>query len=151
LWIRQLKFHHGLVEARLLGTLLADAVQTEYLGQALPDVLVPVPLSLRRLAGRGHNQALSLARIVGRQVRRRVCRRGVRRIRHGPAQRGLSRRARQDNLIGAFTSRPWQGQRIAVIDDVMTTGATLEALATTLLEAGASEVHAWCATRTANA
>lgn len=151
LWVRQLKFHHGLVEARLLGTLLADAVQQEYVGGILPDVLVPVPLSLRRLAGRGHNQALSLASIVAKQVGRRVSRRSVRRIRHGPDQRGLSREARQQNLIGAFASRPWQGERIAVIDDVMTTGATLEALATTLLDAGASEVHAWCATRTANA
>ena len=148
LWVRRLKFHHGLVEARLLGTLLADAVLDEYPHQALPDVLIPVPLSLRRLASRGHNQALSLATVVGGRVQRRVIRRQVRRTRHGATQRGSSRKARHNNLIGAFASHPWQGERVAVIDDVMTTGATLEALASTLLAAGASEVHAWCATRT---
>lgn len=148
LWVRRLKFHHGLVEARLLGTLLAEAVLDEYLDPQLPDVLVPVPLSLRRLAGRGHNQALSLATVVGRHVRRPVNRTRTTRVRHGPAQRALSRGARQSNIIGAFASRPWQGERVAVIDDVMTTGATMAALATTLLAAGASEVHAWCATRT---
>lgn len=148
LWVGRLKFHQGLVEARLLGTLLAEAVVEEYEGRPLPEVLVPVPLSWRRLAGRGHNQALSLATVVGRRLARPVLRRRVTRKRHGPAQRGLSREARQVNLMGAFASRPWHGERIAVIDDVLTTGATMQALATTLLDAGASEVHAWCPVRT---
>jgi ComF family protein len=147
-WVRRLKFHHGLVEARLLGALLAESVLEAYQGQQLPDALVPVPLSLRRLAGRGHNQALSLATIVARYVNRPVDRTRVTRVRHGPSQRGLARKERQRNLVGAFASGPWQGERLAVIDDVMTTGATLAELAATLLAAGASEVHAWCATRT---
>jgi ComF family protein len=154
--VRRLKFHQGLLEARLLGTLLADTVLDEYRdscldsdeGQALPDVLVPVPLSLRRLAGRGHNQALSLANVIGGRVSRPVKRRHVRRVRHGVPQRALSRKERLNNLTNAFASRPWQGERVAVIDDVITTGATLEALAHCLLAAGASEVHGWCATRT---
>ncbi|MCZ6711566.1 MAG: double zinc ribbon domain-containing protein [Gammaproteobacteria bacterium] len=147
-WVRRLKFHQGLVEARVLGTLLAEAVLEGYLGGQLPDALVPVPLSLRRLAGRGHNQALSLATIVARHVDRPVNRTRVTRVRHGPSQQALSREQRQSNLIGAFASGPWQGARLAVIDDVMTTGATLAELAATLLAAGASEVHAWCAART---
>jgi len=154
--VHRLKFHQGLLEARLLGTLLADAVLAEYLddcpgdhqSQPLPDVLVPVPLSLRRLAGRGHNQALSLANVIGSRVSRPVKRRHVRRVRHAVPQSTLSRKARLNNLTNAFASRPWQGERVAVIDDVITTGATLEALARILLAAGASEVHAWCATRT---
>lgn len=147
-WVRRMKFHQGLVEARLLGTLLADELRGCYSDEDLPDTLVPVPVSLRRLASRGHNQALSLASIVAHRLRRPVARRGVNRTRHGPAQRALSRAARQHNLKDAFASRPWRGERIAVVDDVMTTGATMQAMATTLLAAGASEVHAWCATRT---
>lgn len=146
--MHRLKFHQGLLEARLLGTLLAEAVVVEYRDQALPDVLVPVPLSLRRLAARGHNQALSLANIIGRRLGRPVKRRHVRRVHHGVPQRTLSRKERLNNLTDAFASRPWQGERVAVIDDVITTGATLEALAGTLLAAGAGEVHGWCATRT---
>jgi ComF family protein len=150
LWVQRLKFQHGLVEARLLGTLLADAVLDQYREQALPDVLVPVPLSLRRLVRRGHNQALSLATVVARRVNRPVYRHRVTRVKHGPSQRGSSRQARQSNLIDAFASRRWQGQCVALVDDVMTTGATLQALADVLLEAGASAVHGWCATRTAD-
>jgi ComF family protein len=147
-WIRQLKFHQGLVEGRLLGTLLAQAIQRQYVARQLPDVLVPVPLSMYRLATRGHNQALSLATVVGQYLKRPVNRRRARRIRHGPTQRALSRTARQSNPIGAFGSRPWHGERIAVIDDVMTTGATMDSMARALLAAGASEVHGWCATPT---
>jgi len=147
-WVRRLKFHQGLAEAQLLGTLLADAVLARYLPQQLPDVLVPVPVSLRRLAGRGHNQALSLALVIGRVLNLPVSRRHISRIRHGPAQRALSRTARQRNLTDAFACRPWQGERVAVIDDVMTTGATMQALAVSMLAAGAGEVHAWSATRT---
>ena len=99
-WVRRLKFHHGLVEARLLGALLAEAVLHGYLDQQLPDALVPFPLSLRRLARRGHNQALSLATTVARYVNRTR----VTRVRHGPSQRGLSREERRRNLTGAFAS-----------------------------------------------
>jgi ComF family protein len=148
IWIQRLKFHHGLVEARLLGTLLAESVGFAYRQDQLPDVIVPVPLSMRRLARRGHNQALGLASVVGRHLHLPVNRTRVTRTRHGPTQRTLTRDVRQANLEDAFGSRPWRGERIAVIDDVMTTGATVKAVADTLLNAGASEVHAWCATRT---
>jgi ComF family protein len=152
LWVRRLKFHQGLVEARLLGTLLANTVREAYRTDELPDVVVPVPSSWRRLAQRGHNQALTLALVVGKRLQVPVARTAARRARHGPAQRGLSQQARQANLSDAFACRSafdrWRGARIAVLDDVLTTGATAQALATTLLAAGAGEIHVWCATRT---
>jgi predicted amidophosphoribosyltransferase len=62
--------------------------------------------------------------------------------------RNAGRDTRQTSLTDAFTSRIWHGEHIAIIDDVLTTGATAHALANTLLTASASEVRAWCATRT---
>lgn len=148
-WVQRLKFHNGMVEGRLLAAILAAAVSRAYAVRELPDLLVPVPLTLRRLARRGHNQALTLALTVGRMVRRPVRRYAARRTDHGPSQRTLDRAARRRALIHAFTSRAWNGERLAIIDDVMTTGTTAAELARALLAAGAGEVHVWCATRTA--
>jgi predicted amidophosphoribosyltransferase len=110
-------------------------------------VLVPVPAPPGRLARRGHNQAVTIAAFVGRRLDLPLARRGARRARSSRPQRGLSRAARLKAAAGIFESRPWRGETIAVIDDVMTTGATVAELARTLVAAGASEVHVWSATR----
>jgi ComF family protein len=153
-WVRRLKDHLGMVEGRILGTLLAAAAQSVYRADgapAVPDLLVPVPLSLRRLARRGHNQALTLARPLAARLGVPLWRTAV--VRRGAAlpQRGLGRSARLGNLEHAFAARrtwPPPGPCIGLVDDVMTTGATAAALARTLLEAGAREVHVLCAART---
>jgi ComF family protein len=146
-WVHRLKFHEGMVEGRLLAALLADAVRQSYARADLPDVLVPVPAPPGRLARRGHNQAVTIAAFVGRRLDLPLARRGARRARSSRPQRGLSRAARLKAAAGIFESRPWRGETIAVIDDVMTTGATVAELARTLVAAGASEVHVWSATR----
>lgn len=147
-WLHALKFHHGVVEGKVLGELLAAAVLLAYPANALPQVVLPVPLSRRRLAWRGHNQALCIAAIVARRLGLNLQRQAVRRARHTPPQAARSRSERQHNLAGAFTSKPWPGTRIAVVDDVMTTGATAAQVARTLLAAGAAEVHVWVPART---
>jgi len=107
-----------------------------------------VPLTAWRLARRGHNQALALARPVARALGIPVLRNGVQRIRRTPPQRGLALAERLQNLEGAFaTQRDWSGWRVAIVDDVMTTGATAGELSRTLLAAGATEVHVLCAAR----
>jgi len=148
-WVRQLKDHMGLVEGRTLGLLLADAAVTFYRERPQPDLLIPVPLAWRRLAMRGHNQAITLALPVAQRLGIPLLRMAVRRTRQTRAQRGLGHAQRLHNLAGAFaTRRQWRGQRIGLIDDVMTTGATAAELSTLLLEAGAGEVHVLCAART---
>lgn len=153
LWVRRLKDHLGMVEGRILGTLLADAAHAVYRADARlprPDLLVPVPLTLGRLARRGHNQALTLARPVATRLGIPIRRTAVVRRRSRP-QRGLGRAARLGNLEGRFAARrrwPDPGPCVAVVDDVITTGATAAALARTLLDAGAREVHVLCAART---
>lgn len=155
-WVRQLKDRLGMVEGRVLGMLLAEAAERCYRASdpagapACPDALVPVPISARRLAWRGHNQAVSLALPVARRLGIPLLRRAVIRAAGGRRQRGLSRSARLQNPRGAFRCRrPWPppGPVLALVDDVLTTGATAAELSRVLLEAGAREVHVLAATR----
>jgi len=147
-WVLDSKHDRGLVAARILGVLLAEALEDAYPhGTERPRYIVPVPLSWRRLVHRGHNQAALIAAPVSRRLGCRLVRRGVRRHRHTPLQPGLDPVARRRNVLGAFASRRrWQGATIAIVDDVVTTGATASALAASLLAAGAGAVHLWSPT-----
>lgn len=110
------------------------------------DGVIPVPLSPRRVRRRGYNQAQLLARPVARALRVPLLVDVVRRVRETPPQVGLSAVARKDNLRSAFAVDPGRrdalrGCRCLLIDDVMTTGATLHACATALKRAGATQIH----------
>lgn len=119
-----------------------------YQAEQLPDALVVVPVSWQRLFRRGHNQAVLIAEPVCRATGIPLQRRAVARIRHTAIQPGLSTRARRVNVRNAFKARRiWHGESVALIDDVMTTGATASALSEVLLAAGVAEVHVWCAAR----
>ena len=143
--IHRLKFRGSRIDARVLASLLASAIANAYAGQPLPDLIVPVPLSRRRLVRRGHNQAALLARWLDAPFDPKACER----VRDTPPQAGLSRTRRLHNLTDAFaTDRRFDDLCVAVVDDVMTTGSTVAALSRTLLAAGAREVHAWVAART---
>ncbi len=108
------------------------------------EVLVPVPLHPDRERERGFNQAMLLARELGRLAGVPVDGTCLRRVRATPPQVGLSREERQRNVAGAFrcTEGAAQGKRVALVDDVCTTGATLYAAGQALLEGGAKEVWA---------
>ena len=144
-WVHATKFGNGCREAQLLGRLLTTSVRQAR--DVLPDVLVPVPLTLRRLWRRGHNQALLIAQPIAKTLAIPLCRTGVRRIGRQKPQRGQTRQARDRSVRGAFrATREWHGH-VALIDDVMTTGATVSELARVLLSAGASRVDVWVAAR----
>ena len=141
--IHAMKFHGDLVAARGLGEVLAEAVAGESV-----DALVPVPLHRRRLAERGFNQALEMARPVARTTGASLWPHHAVRQRATAAQSGLDARARQTNIQGAFRiRRPVAGARIAIVDDVVTTGGTTRELARALLEAGATAVTVWAVAR----
>lgn len=146
-WVLDAKREQGLVAARMLGTLLAETIRDVYpFAKERPDALVPVPLSFRRLMRRGHNQAELIAGPVSRKLDIPVLRLATR-IRNTPIQPGLDQSARRANMLNAFrVGSPVPGQRLAIVDDVVTTGATAGALARVLREAGACEVELWCAT-----
>ena len=147
--IADVKFHGRLASVRILGSLLAHSVQQAYVDDALPDLIVPVPLSLRRLLQRGHDQAALLARRLGRELEIPNALNRVRRSRHTAPQSELDARARQRNLVGAFAiAKPVAGLHVALVDDVLTTGATVREVARVLCAGGATRVDVWVAART---
>ena len=114
-----------------------------------PDVLVAPPLAPDRLRERGFNQSLEIAKRVARDLRLRHAWRGIVRSRMTIPQPGLGRSARRSNLRGAFDCRAdFAGLHVAIVDDVLTTGATADALAAALKNAGAARVSVWAVART---
>lgn len=139
-----------------IGRVLAEqmAQQIEARGLVLPELLIPVPLHPRRLQARGFDQAWEIARVLGQRLGIPVQRHAMVRLRDTATQTGLKRRERRSNVFRAFAvGRPWPAhvRRVALIDDVMTTGATLEACARVLKRAGATEVAAWSLARAGRA
>ncbi|QID19849.1 ComF family protein [Nitrogeniibacter mangrovi] len=134
--IQSLKYGHDLAVAHALGGIMAQVRPT-----ARFDLIMPVPLHRARLAQRGFNQSVELARaMVGRGVEA-ICLDGLVRHRATMPQAGLSLTERRRNLRRAFVPRrTFVGQSVLVVDDVMTTGATLDAVARCLKQAGAREV-----------
>lgn len=112
------------------------------------DALVPVPLHWRRQRARGYNQSLLMAETLSRRSGIPVFT-GVSRRRATAPQKALSRRERTLNLANAFRVSPEaRGLRLTIVDDVITTGATVTALASALIGAGAERADAWCLART---
>jgi len=141
--VHALKFRSQLALAPLMGDLLIEAIRERI------DLVVPVPLSRERLRERGYNQAAEIARHVARERRARLELTVVVRERNTRAQADLPWSDRARNVRGAFRcERSLDGAAIAVIDDVMTTGATLDELAATLKRAGAARVVNWVVART---
>lgn len=111
------------------------------------DGIVPVPLHPQRLEDRGFNQAEVLAKVAGDWVGRPVWADALQRTRTTETQTRLSARERRDNVKGAF--RPWRvekpaGKHVLLVDDVLTSGATADEAARTLLKAGALSVNVLC-------
>jgi ComF family protein len=113
-----------------------------------PDLVVPVPLHPHRLRARGFNPALVVARAIARSARAPLAATALARLRDTPSQTGLSAAARRRNVRGALRARRRIPPRVWIVDDVITTGATLREAARALREAGAETVIAVCAART---
>jgi len=144
--IHALKFASGRNLGRALGLILAGYLESRF--DIDVDALIPIPLHTRRLRDRGYNQALEIARPVAASLRLPLRIAGVRRIVATKPLAELDADSRRRNIAGAFSvTRNVDGLRIAVIDDVVTTGATANALAAELLEAGAERVEAWAVAR----
>jgi len=139
--VHALKFRGELSLASFLGKLLAERIaQRETI-----DLVIPVPLSAARLRGRGYNQALEIARHLPGKLDFSSCVRE----RDATPQTELPWAERRRNVRGAFACRrSLEGARVAVVDDVMTTGATLDEMARTLKRAGAARVVNWVLART---
>jgi ComF family protein len=149
--VTALKFHAALDLADALSDVLVDAVQAH--GAAPPDLVVPLPLGRERLAERGMNQAWELARRVARRLRVRADAGALKRRVETPHLADLPRDERAKAIRGAFATAPGasavvSGRHIALVDDVMTTGATAAEAARALVAANAASVRLWVLART---
>ncbi|MEZ5619599.1 MAG: phosphoribosyltransferase family protein [Burkholderiaceae bacterium] len=134
----------GALAARLLAVLPPEAA-------AWPELVVPVPLARDRLAARGYDQAWELARRVARAIDCPADATAIARADGRSPQAGLDRAARRRNLRGAFAvpdPARVAGRRVAIVDDVLTTGATAAEAAQALHDAGAAAVGVWTVART---
>jgi ComF family protein len=144
--VRALKFRGERCHARLFGTLLARERARH--GVPLPGLVVPVPLHPLRLRARGYNQAAELACYAARELALPLDRNALRRLRSTREQSALRSRDRAANVAGAFgATRTLRGLRVALVDDVVTTGSTVNAAAAALREAGAAAVELWVVAR----
>ena len=149
--VQSFKFRADLKLAAFFADVLTASVSAHYRAlaiNALPTVVVALPLAHRRLRERGFNQAALLADGVARRLNLPAAHDAMLRIRETQPQSGLTREARIKNIRGAFDcSTSLDGRHVAIVDDVMTTGATLSEAAKVLKRAGAVRVDAWVLSR----
>ena len=146
--VQALKYEGALANARVLGHALAQSLRRAA-READVDAIVPIPLHRARLVERGFNQSLEIARTVRTALGLALLPAALERTRATAAQVGLARAARRDNVRGAFAGRRAcvEGRRLALLDDVVTTGATVAEAAVALRAAGARHVDVWCLAR----
>ncbi len=143
--IHELKYNDGRSLARPLGARMAAAWRQ---GNFAADVIIPVPLHAERLAERGYNQSALLARIVSREVGVPIDEAALVRAKATQQQAMLKAVERRENVRDAFACRgDVSGKRVVLVDDVCTTGSTLEACAAALRDSGAASVWAFTLAR----
>lgn len=145
--IQRLKYGNTLSIARVLGELFAER-RLELGSATVPQLIVPVPLGTRRYRDRGFNQAHELARCLARRSRIEIRGGLIERTRETQEQAGLPRRQRRRNVRGAFRLvRPLPATHVAIFDDVVTTGSTVNEIAKVLRRAGAKTIEVWAIAR----
>jgi len=144
--ILDLKFNQQLANAVILGELLFLQIKKQNI--ICPDVLIPVPLHKKRLKQRGFNQALEIAKILSKKLNTPIDYQACQRIKNTLPQSEISAEERKKNIHQAFAiSKKINYQHIAIIDDVMTTGNTVNELAKALKKSGIKKISVWCIAR----
>ena len=145
--LRALKYHNGIAFARTAASVISEAALNR--GAKKPDLICSVPMTTRALRKRGFNQSALIALLAGYRLGIPVSNNLLRKVRETPHQSDLNATERQSNLKNAFIcQRPMEGRHVVIVDDVLTTGATVNELAKTLKQAGASRVDVWVCART---
>jgi ComF family protein len=144
--VGQMKYSRRLEATELLANLLVAHVAAHVVD--VPDVIVPMPLHPARLRWRGFNQAVELARPLAQALSLPLELSAVRRTRKTAEQAGLSATQRKRNVKNAFAvDGNFAGKRIAIVDDVLTTGSTVNELAKSLQGAGCGDIQLWICAR----
>ncbi len=143
--LQRYKYQQNLQLAKTFSQLIADHLSE--LGHF--DRIIPMPLHPKRLAERGFNQSLEIAKQLAKKLDIQLDSSSCKRIKWSPPQASLPLKARIKNMRGAFVChKDLSQQRVLLLDDVMTTGASLHELASTVKSAGASHVECWVVART---
>lgn len=146
--IGQLKFQQQLSFAAILGELLKTRILNADLEYGFPGALIPVPLHNKRLIKRGFNQVLEITRATAKEKGIPLLLDTVIRIKDTETQTTLSKKARQKNVKDCFQMVAEPGySHVVIIDDVITTGATTNELATLLKKSGVEKVGVWSIAR----
>jgi ComF family protein len=141
--IQSLKYHEQLVLAHRFAEKLGQRIRI------LPDLIIPMPLHPEKLKSRGFNQAQLIAEPIAKSLNIPLLSRACHRLRDTPTQTSLPWKDRNKNVQGAFSCEMnLSGKHVALVDDVFTTGASLNALAGAIQKQGASEISAWVVART---
>ena len=144
--LQQYKYRESLQLADTFATMLHEKLLDN---PGKIDLIIPMPMHTKRLQERGFNQALEIAKIVSKLTKVSLDYNACQRIKLTPPQTNLPLKERSKNIRGVFNcQKDLAGLNIAIIDDVMTTGASLDELAKTLKKAGAGHVECWVIART---
>ena len=151
--MQRYKYGSSLNIGDTFGRFLAEKIKLDVLNNNNVDLIIPMPMHPQRLKERGFNQALEIAKVLSRLLtkksREKLDFKSVARQTLTPPQASLPLKQRVKNIKGAFkVNAELKGKRIAIVDDVMTTGASLNELAKTLKKAGAAHVECWVIART---
>lgn len=138
------KYNNALYLSQTFGRLLSETIVDYNI-----DVIVPMPLHPNRIKERGFNQSLEIAKVMAKKSKVKLDALSCRRIKNTPPQASLTVKGRLKNMKGAFDcQQSFSGQHVVLIDDVMTTGASLNELAKTVKNAGATRVSCYVLART---
>ncbi|OGV28069.1 MAG: hypothetical protein A3F18_04950 [Legionellales bacterium RIFCSPHIGHO2_12_FULL_37_14] len=143
-FIHQYKYVGGLYLSSALSHLIKQFIQ----GRELPEVLIPMPMHYKRMQERGFNHTILLAQHLSRWLKIPYDITACKKIKNTVSQASLKAKERKVNLADTFTTTKNNYKYVAIIDDVYTTGSTIQALTHSLKKSGVARVEAWCIART---
>ena len=142
--LHEFKYHEGLYLCSFLASLIANAIPPD---AAMTQCLIPVPMHPKRLRQRGFNQAAELTKQLGHTLKLPYELSHCKKIINTAPQASLNGQQRRQNLQHAFEATPLPYQHITLIDDLFTTGSTVNELANVLKKQGVTRVDVWCCAR----
>lgn len=143
----RLKHHRDITVAATFANLLADKIISS--NAELPDIIIPIPLNWKRQLMRGFNHSQAIAALLAGRLGVNLDAKALTRVTNSAPQQGLSRVERLKNLDRCFeANKSVRNKKVAIVDDVITTGATMQAAATALYIKGTTSISAWSVART---
>ncbi|RUR05778.1 ComF family protein [Legionella sp. km772] len=142
--LHRFKYQNGLYLSSLLAQLIINAWKKQ---PSTPQCLIPVPMHPKKIKSRGFNQTIIIAQLLSKRLKIPIDFISCQKKLHTPAQAELNGKKRSQNIKNAFSVAPSSYKHIALIDDLLTTGSTVNELAKVLKKSGVQQVDIWCCAR----